>query len=595
MKISCQSCGAKYNIADEKVRGKIVKIACKKCGARIEIDGREPEAQAHDQDETRVYDNAQGAGGPAAGADVWTVSVDDNDQREIPTAQLLDLYRQGVVSGDTFVWREGMGDWQTIRDVDALRELLAQPAQTSVPPQDFQSAPSFHPEAAQQSPAHTNGGGGYGQQPQAYAQTQQAGGYGQQQEVQGAAGGYPSPSIETAQQAARLGGSRRGGAVDLFAAPGTQQEDDDVATSAPTAGAALAAGPMGAVAGSGKPIGARNENSVLFSLSALTASGPAPAAQLGGGDDEKSGLIDIQKLAAAGRPQGAGGDNRAKLDDIMNLGGGGAFGAALGAPILAPPPPTAMLEGSQDEGKKKASPLIFALIGIGVVIIGLLIFLVLKKGDDTSAKTTPSGQTLSGTGTAPTGTTPGGTGTGASTVAVADTTTTTNTAAGTADTTAPIGSGTGGTASTKAIPGSTGTKAVPGGTATTKDTSTAKTADTATTAKPPSGACTSLDCMMGSKTGAPPATTTAPPAGGGAQFDKDAARASLSSIPYKDCGSGGSGSVVVTFAPSGNASASVAGDGLDGGTKACVAGRFSKAHVPPFSGAAHSVGWKISL
>ena len=41
MKISCQSCGAKYNIADEKVRGKIVKIACKKCGARIEIDGRE--------------------------------------------------------------------------------------------------------------------------------------------------------------------------------------------------------------------------------------------------------------------------------------------------------------------------------------------------------------------------------------------------------------------------------------------------------------------------------------------------------------------------------------------------------------------------
>ena len=74
MKISCQSCGAKYNIADEKVRGKIVKIACKKCGARIEIDGREPEAQAHDHDETRVFDQAAAPG--AGGADTWTASID---------------------------------------------------------------------------------------------------------------------------------------------------------------------------------------------------------------------------------------------------------------------------------------------------------------------------------------------------------------------------------------------------------------------------------------------------------------------------------------------------------------------------------------
>ena len=35
MKISCQSCAAKYTIADEKVVGKIVKIRCKKCSATI--------------------------------------------------------------------------------------------------------------------------------------------------------------------------------------------------------------------------------------------------------------------------------------------------------------------------------------------------------------------------------------------------------------------------------------------------------------------------------------------------------------------------------------------------------------------------------
>ena len=46
MKISCQSCQAKYTIADEKVLGKIVKIRCKKCGATIVINGNESGAQA---------------------------------------------------------------------------------------------------------------------------------------------------------------------------------------------------------------------------------------------------------------------------------------------------------------------------------------------------------------------------------------------------------------------------------------------------------------------------------------------------------------------------------------------------------------------
>ncbi len=49
MKISCQSCQAKYTIADEKVLGKIVKIRCKKCGATIVINGNEP-------DSTQAYD-----------------------------------------------------------------------------------------------------------------------------------------------------------------------------------------------------------------------------------------------------------------------------------------------------------------------------------------------------------------------------------------------------------------------------------------------------------------------------------------------------------------------------------------------------------
>ncbi len=39
MKIVCDSCGAKYSIADEKVAGKIFKIRCKKCSSVLEVRG----------------------------------------------------------------------------------------------------------------------------------------------------------------------------------------------------------------------------------------------------------------------------------------------------------------------------------------------------------------------------------------------------------------------------------------------------------------------------------------------------------------------------------------------------------------------------
>jgi predicted Zn finger-like uncharacterized protein len=39
MKIICDTCGAKYSIADEKVRGKVFKIRCKKCREIIVVRG----------------------------------------------------------------------------------------------------------------------------------------------------------------------------------------------------------------------------------------------------------------------------------------------------------------------------------------------------------------------------------------------------------------------------------------------------------------------------------------------------------------------------------------------------------------------------
>src|SRR6185436_19764659 len=111
MKVSCQSCQAKYTIADEKVVGKTVKIKCKKCGATIVVNGNEvaaappagsamPAAAAFasappgdDDDDgegaTRVVSEGMGGG---LGSVEWTVNVTDEDQRTMNAAQLVIEY-----------------------------------------------------------------------------------------------------------------------------------------------------------------------------------------------------------------------------------------------------------------------------------------------------------------------------------------------------------------------------------------------------------------------------------------------------------------------------------------------------------------------
>lgn len=124
-------------------------------------------------------------------------------------------------------------------------------------------------------------------------------------------------------------------------------------------------------------MGARNENSVLFSLSALTDSkDAAPAASATTATTEGSGLIDIRALSAST----SGGQKDSRVDDIMNLGGGGAFTPALTAPVLAPVSPDAMgdfLGGSSGEtgapGNKKMMYIIMGSVGLILVMFVVLI------------------------------------------------------------------------------------------------------------------------------------------------------------------------------------------------------------------------------
>ena len=220
MKVTCQACGAKYTIADDKVRGRKVKIRCKSCGAPIVVDAQSEAPPAADAAKAADTSAATAATAATGKSEPWSVNLSDTDQRTMTTDEVIAGWKSGVVTSDAFVWKEGMGDWVAILECEELRSLL--PATEEAPDP---TATPFGPTIVT-APA-----------------------------TAAASKGLP---------AARVAGGRARGGVDLFDAVEGGGEEE-VATSAPAFPGMAGTQPYD----DGKLTGARNENSVLFSLDAL--------------------------------------------------------------------------------------------------------------------------------------------------------------------------------------------------------------------------------------------------------------------------------------------------------------------------------------
>jgi predicted Zn finger-like uncharacterized protein len=570
MKISCQSCQAKYTIADEKVLGKIVKIRCKKCGATIVINGNEGGTSSQSGQpaaDGNAYDYAGGAGG-----EQWTVNVADGDQRTMTLEEISTAYRSGVVNDDTYCWKDGMADWLPVRDVPELASARGgSPDQTQqdqgsaagypTPPPPSEDAatnggfsPSFPPpQAAASSPASSNGNGN------------------------GAANGLFGSSPPPA--AARRQGGRGGGGADLFGGAAQAGGEDDVMTSAP-------AGMPQASNDPGKLTGQRNENSVLFSLSALTQNAPkeeAPA-QVGG---EGSGLIDIRALSAS---MGSTGDKPkgGHVDDIMNLGGGGAFTAALTAPVLAPPTAEGGMLGlgGEEQRKDNTKLILAAILGAGLLIGGSIVVWALKKPDAPPMPTAATADTAASA--APVASAPPAAAAATVAAAPAD-----SSSAGSAATPPSVG---GAVAAAKPAGGAAPHHGGGGGGGGGPAPFAAPAPAPAAGGGGGGGGSKSLDDMM--RGAVKPSDAPAPAAAQAstAPFDRGAAAAALGSISVSGCkksdGPTGSGHIKITFAPNGSVQSAVVDQPPFAGTAVggCVAGKFRSAHIPAFAGAPVPVG-----
>jgi predicted Zn finger-like uncharacterized protein len=272
MKIVCEACQAKYSISDDKVRGKAFKIRCKKCSHIIVVRSGEGSSSA----QLPVQSDAPASASPSSSASAennnWHIVVDGEQVGPLSTSDVRARLSRGEITGETFIWREGLADWLKVSAVPAFSELSgleedpgtpfpAQPPTTVYPPGTAESAFAASP--------------------------------GSERDV------FAAPTTVSAPAAA----------ADLFASPAASAHEP-APTPSFSFGAASPAEPAarhthgnGAAAG-GALTGQRHENSVLFSLSNLEAlaapNAPASVMPRPGvsGTSEGSGLIDIRSMAA---------------------------------------------------------------------------------------------------------------------------------------------------------------------------------------------------------------------------------------------------------------------------------------------------------
>jgi predicted Zn finger-like uncharacterized protein len=290
MKIVCDSCGTKYSIADEKVRGKVFKIRCKKCSHIIVVRGGEsaPEAAAPASD-----------GG-------WHLVIDGEQVGPLSDADVRTKIERGEIKADTYTWKEGFADWVKLSAVPEFAGLVVGDEMAMAAGGELftgASVPVGTPNGADRSRRAS------GAEPSLF--------------------GGDSGAVFASPAAAPARGN------DLFASAAV-----DESSRWPSSGAPSAGHDGGRVE---NLTGQRHENSVLFSLSnlqslAMPSAAPKPVVGSTSATPEGSGLIDIRAMAASTLGTTSNGPalsngSAAPPDDLPAF---GSFSPA--APVLLPLP-----------------------------------------------------------------------------------------------------------------------------------------------------------------------------------------------------------------------------------------------------------------
>lgn len=165
MKFACGHCGAKYQISDEKVRGKVLTVRCKRCQGKVRVreglpegpggivtapviespPAAQPSAASVAAERTVTapspraaaapvddgfHDEATRLGGPSAAPAPtpaeppevdWYVALDGVQSGPFFLAQLKAKWAAGELGPRHYVWNEHFSNWKLAASVEALR------------------------------------------------------------------------------------------------------------------------------------------------------------------------------------------------------------------------------------------------------------------------------------------------------------------------------------------------------------------------------------------------------------------------------------------------------------------------------------------
>ncbi|MCA9522536.1 MAG: zinc-ribbon domain-containing protein [Myxococcales bacterium] len=124
MKFSCPSCSARYNISDEKLKGRAVKVRCKKCSLVFKVEKADPGS----------VDPLMAAAPPRADKPTWFVIVDKKQVGPLTKAQVTALIRSGKAQRTNYCWKPGFSEWLLMQNVDELAAALKPAAPPPTPP-----------------------------------------------------------------------------------------------------------------------------------------------------------------------------------------------------------------------------------------------------------------------------------------------------------------------------------------------------------------------------------------------------------------------------------------------------------------------------
>lgn len=122
MKFYCDKCLSKYSIADEKIRGKILKVRCKNCSHVITVREASAPAPHHAQASADASLDLRQSGELLV---QWHYAVNGQSHGPMELDALRQMVFDGLVGDEAYVWNETMAAWKPLADVPELKDSLA--------------------------------------------------------------------------------------------------------------------------------------------------------------------------------------------------------------------------------------------------------------------------------------------------------------------------------------------------------------------------------------------------------------------------------------------------------------------------------------